>query len=66
MGPIGPAAIAAAIVGLTSLLMTLAGCLGYPRSGNIKGKSWTRVDMAITGLGLQVITGLLVAYALIH
>lgn len=66
MGPIGPAAIAAAIVGLSGLLMTLAGCLGYPRQGNTGGKSWTREDMAITGLGMQLITGLLVAYALIH
>ena len=46
--------------------MALAGCLGYPRQGNIGGKSWTREDMAITGLGMQLITGLLVAYALIH
>jgi hypothetical protein len=66
MGPIGPAATAAAIVGLTGLLMTLASCLGYPRHGKMRGRSWTRVDMAITGLGMQLITALLVAYALIH
>lgn len=66
MGPIGPAAITAAIVGLTGLLVTLAGCLGHPRQNNIGGRSWTRLDMAITGLGMQLITGLLVAHALIH